>query len=216
MQMHQAKESFIEHFKAFNNRQMDNKDAENHQCTNVASTSTVEVRIPACLCLEISYLKMLIFALQNQNIVDVEMDLDLEDLEVQRQALLAQLDEDDSPPGDGDYSNLDKIEPLDPLNKAEDKSTEATNSSLTKEPSNEEKGSDSISEQNMSPKQSKLLAMGTPVSIRFSPYNALPTREKFAQNMGDLELFENLPSSTGAFQKMRSLLQKVRKVITKK
>ena len=67
-----------------------------------------------------------------------------------------------------------------------------------------------------SPKQSKLLAMGTPVSIRYSPYNSLPNLEKFASNMGDLELFENLPNSTGAFQKMKSLLNKVRNAFNKK
>ena len=58
--------------------------------------------------------------------------------------------------------------------------------------------------------QSKLLAMGTPVSIRYSPYNSLPNLNKFAINMGDLELFKNLPNSTGAFQKVKSLLKKMK------
>ena len=63
--------------------------------------------------------------------------------------------------------------------------------------------------------KSKLLAMGTPVSIRYSPYNSLPNLDKFATNMGDLELFENLPNSTGAFQKLKSLLNKVRNAFNK-
>ncbi len=148
--------------------------------------------------------------------MDVDLDTSIEDLEFQRQALLAQLDEDDSPPGDGD-SNLEKSESQDPPSESNvEKPVEETISIEAEKPSVQEEVNSNSTEQNMSPKRSKLLAMGTPVSIRFSPYNALPTRDKFAQNMGELELFENLPTSTGAFQKMRSLLQKVRKVFKKK
>ena len=59
--------------------------------------------------------------------------------------------------------------------------------------------------------QSKFLSMGTPVSIRYSSYNSLPNLEKFATNMDDLELFENLPNnSTGVYHKIKSLLKKMR------
>lgn len=65
------------------------------------------------------------------------------------------------------------------------------------------------------PIQSKFLSAGTPVSIRHSSYAKLPNHGSFATNMGDMELFENLPNSTGAFQKVKSLLDKMKKSVTK-
>ena len=67
-----------------------------------------------------------------------------------------------------------------------------------------------------SPSQSKFVEMGTPVAIKFSPYGSLPSLDKFAANMGELELFENLPESTGSFKKIQSLLKKVRNIFKKK
>jgi len=59
------------------------------------------------------------------------------------------------------------------------------------------------------PIQSKFLSAGTSVSIRHSPYARLPAPESFGNNMNDMELFKNLPNSTGAFRKVKSLLNKV-------
>ena len=63
------------------------------------------------------------------------------------------------------------------------------------------------------PIQSKFLSAGTPVSIRHSPYARLPAPESFATNMSDMELFKNLPNSTGNFQKVKSLLSKDKKCV---
>lgn len=41
----------------------------------------------------------------------------------------------------------------------------------------------------------------TSVSICFSPYSILPTRDKFAGNIGELELFENLTNSADVISK---------------
>lgn len=166
----------------------------------------------------------------------IDMDTSIEDLEEQRKALLAELDQDDDNEendvrnptievsGDfADVCSLEESQSKNPTNEVVvERSIQTTNlaSPLSEElPVKDE--STNIDDQNLSPKKSKLLAMGTPVSIRYSPYNTLPPRDKFAQNgcfgtMGELELYENLPNSTGAFQKMRSLLQKVRKVFNKK
>jgi len=167
------------------------------------------------------------------------MDTSIEDLEEQRQALLAELgDEDDdcviedelegsgttnpttTTTGSVTKETLNETESHNFTNEIPEKdNTEATipTSSISDVPLNSEE----MNNLDLSPKKSKLLAMGTPVSIRHSPYNILPSRDKFAQNgklgtMGELELYENLPNSTGAFQKMRALLQKAKQMFNRK
>lgn len=164
------------------------------------------------------------------------MDTSIEDLEEQRKALLAELDEGDDPEEidvqnpttetDGSDTNLHSLEesqPQSPTNEiVGEQCIQATTAvSPLPKPLPIAEENTNISDQSLSPQKSKLLAMGTPVSIRHSPYSTLPARDKFAHNgsfgkMGELELYENLPNSTGTFQKMRSLLQKVRKVFNKK
>lgn len=146
------------------------------------------------------------------------MDTSIEELEEQRKALLAELGESESSLPDDECSDEGKREPQNATNEnGNEELLHSTNSSdvVIDEPTNESE-SNALDQLNHTPKQSKFLAMGTPVSIRYSPYSTLPARDKFAQNMGELELFENLPTSTGAFQKMRSLLQKVRTMFKKK
>ena len=143
------------------------------------------------------------------------MDTSIEDLEEQRKALLAELGDSENSFGDDDCCILEENDSQTQLDgKGEEE--QSGNADDAVEGSTSEKESVPSNELNLSPKESKLLAMGTPVSIRFSPYNTLPTRDKFARNMGELELFENLPTSTGAFQKMRSLLKKFRTIFKKK
>lgn len=50
---------------------------------------------------------------------------------------------------------------------------------------------------------------GTPV-LKFSPYNQLPSGEKFSVGVCDVINFENLPDSTGKYEQMRGVLGKVR------
>lgn len=137
------------------------------------------------------------------------MDTSVDELEEARQALLAQLkntenglDELDEPTVEQDAGRED----------AGGKNSPGQQQEASTEPSTSTEDEHEV----MSPKQSRLLAMGTPVSIRYSSFSSLPSRDKFAQNMGDLELFENLPNSTGTYKKMRSLLQKVRSMFKKK
>lgn len=84
-----------------------------------------------------------------------------------------------------------------------------------KDPNESPKEAAGSSTPKTSPSQSKVLEMGTPVGLKFSSFSSLPGLDKFAVNMGDLELFENLPTSTGAFKKMKSLLKKVRNIFKK-
>ncbi|KAG6449402.1 hypothetical protein O3G_MSEX006047 [Manduca sexta] len=56
----------------------------------------------------------------------------------------------------------------------------------------------------------KTTQYGTPVMNIASPYEKLPSDVKFAKDICDVINFENLPNSTGNYQKMCSLLKKVK------
>ncbi|XP_055629060.1 zinc finger CCHC domain-containing protein 8 homolog [Toxorhynchites rutilus septentrionalis] len=60
----------------------------------------------------------------------------------------------------------------------------------------------------------KTMSLGTPILTAFSPFNKLPCGEAFSKGVSDVINFENLPNSTGKYERMKSLLTKVRNVIT--
>lgn len=62
---------------------------------------------------------------------------------------------------------------------------------------------------------SKATVRGTPVIQGISPYNNLPNCEKWATGVTDMLDFENLPESVGKYEKMRTLLGKVRAEVKK-
>ena len=136
---------------------------------------------------------------------DAIEDTTIEDLEEKRMALLAQLQEQGSNSSSSEENGEIPVVSLD----ANDRADEKTDGPTTAD------AADIAKVDPMSPKSSKLLEVGTPVAIRHSSFSSLPDREKFAQGMGDLELYENLPNSTGTFQKMRSLLEKIRRTFKK-
>lgn len=51
---------------------------------------------------------------------------------------------------------------------------------------------------------------GCPVLPSFSPFNILPAGEKFQEGVCDVIAFENLAESTGKYEKMKTLIKKVR------
>ncbi|KAJ8674881.1 hypothetical protein QAD02_010667 [Eretmocerus hayati] len=57
--------------------------------------------------------------------------------------------------------------------------------------------------------------LGTPILKSCSPYKKLPASEKFSKDICDVINFENLPDSTGKYDKMAELLVKVRTTVTK-
>lgn len=61
----------------------------------------------------------------------------------------------------------------------------------------------------------KSVHLGTPILPSTSPYSKLPSSEKFSKNICDVINFENLPDSTGKYEQMSEVLQKVRKTMTK-
>ena len=51
---------------------------------------------------------------------------------------------------------------------------------------------------------------GTPIVKHYSSYPNLPEQSKWTTNTSDHILFENLPESTGKYENIRGILQKVR------
>jgi zinc finger CCHC domain-containing protein 8 len=61
----------------------------------------------------------------------------------------------------------------------------------------------------------KCVDLGTPILQSASPYSRLPKPEKFSRDICDVINFENLPDSTGKYEKMSDLIRKVRTVVTR-
>lgn len=61
----------------------------------------------------------------------------------------------------------------------------------------------------------KSVHLGTPILPSTSPYNKLPSSEKFSKDICDVINFENLPDSTGKYEQMSGVLQKVRSTMAK-
>lgn len=62
---------------------------------------------------------------------------------------------------------------------------------------------------------SMFTVLGTPVLKQVSPFSNLPTNDQFSKGVSEVINFENLPDSTGKYEKMKVLIGKVRKTITK-
>ena len=60
----------------------------------------------------------------------------------------------------------------------------------------------------------KSIDYGTPVLKIHSPYNKLPPPEAFKKNISDVINFENLPDSTGAYEKLKVVLKYARSKLT--
>ena len=58
------------------------------------------------------------------------------------------------------------------------------------------------------------VCLGTPV-IHTSAFTSLPSPDKFAKDICDVINFENLPDSTGKYEKMSGLIKKVRSFVSK-
>lgn len=58
-------------------------------------------------------------------------------------------------------------------------------------------------------KASISIDFGTPL-LKFSPYDILPPGSNFQVGVSDVIAFENLPDSTGTYDKMEKIIKKVR------
>lgn len=59
----------------------------------------------------------------------------------------------------------------------------------------------------------KTSSFGTPILDRKYPYSKLPNPDNFSLNISPVINFENLPNSTGKFEQMVGVLQKVRRTL---
>ncbi|XP_022915999.1 zinc finger CCHC domain-containing protein 8 homolog [Onthophagus taurus] len=59
----------------------------------------------------------------------------------------------------------------------------------------------------------KLSVFGTPIFQTTSPYCVLPHPDKFSKDISPVINFENLPNSTGKYEQMSAVIQKVRKTL---
>lgn len=59
----------------------------------------------------------------------------------------------------------------------------------------------------------KCSVFGTPIIKSCSPYQALPNADNFTKGVSPVIDFENLPNSTGKYEQMTGVLQKVRNTL---
>ncbi|KAG8222271.1 hypothetical protein J437_LFUL001469 [Ladona fulva] len=122
----------------------------------------------------------------------------LSDLEAQKSQLLAALEDGGS--SSGDASRLSKL--------VQDQAGQeylSPSSCIT--PRN--------SEGLLTPGSVKSVILGTPSVTGASPYTSLPSPAAFSRDICDVINFENLPDSTGKYEKMSGLIKKVRKIVSK-
>lgn len=58
------------------------------------------------------------------------------------------------------------------------------------------------------------MELGTPILQSTSPFTKLPASEKFSKDICEVINFDNLPNSTGKYEKMTGILQKVRQKLS--
>lgn len=131
-------------------------------------------------------------------------DSSLAALEIKKKELLAELDNDTnsdslkvSPEESSVISNATQS-PIEEVNKLDTDKVEtcSLNDSLNV----------SVNERNVI----KTSCFGTPVLKSASPYSKLPKPDNFSLDISPVINFENLPNSTGKYEKMTGVLHKVR------
>ncbi|XP_076383319.1 zinc finger CCHC domain-containing protein 8 homolog isoform X2 [Megalopta genalis] len=128
----------------------------------------------------------------------------LYDLENMKKRLLVELHESSS------QSNSDDL--------SKNNAADSTSKSKMPPPTNEtmsESSKHRRSSLNSSHGSVKSVDLGTPILQSSSPYSRLPSSEKFSKNICDVINFENLPDSTGKYEQMTGVLQKVRVTLAK-
>lgn len=100
---------------------------------------------------------------------------------------------------------------LDALNESTSETIKSNPSTPTQTAQNVENSSDNMSTPQSSIKgHVKSTSFGTPVLNSASIYSTLPSEDKFSKDICDVINFENLPDSTGKFEKIATLLKRVK------
>lgn len=127
----------------------------------------------------------------------------LKELEKQKENLLAALE-------DSVSSNVASEDTAEEQDNSEKRKTSAVTIPLKIEISSEENLSDSEKSLIDETKAIKNSSFGTPILKSSSPYSRLPNPDNFMKDVSPVINFENLPDSTGKYEQMTEVLQKVR------
>ncbi|CAG9864207.1 unnamed protein product [Phyllotreta striolata] len=134
----------------------------------------------------------------------------LVDLEAQKRNLLAALEDSSALKSDENAGELQDLSESSTANKTfesgggeEEEETSTANKTFGGE--EEEKRSRNVLKS----------TFGTPILKSGSPYSRLPDADNFTKDVSPVINFENLPNSTGKYEKMSGLLQKVRETLKK-
>ncbi|XP_071446629.1 zinc finger CCHC domain-containing protein 8 homolog [Hetaerina americana] len=131
----------------------------------------------------------------------------LSDLEAQKSQLLAALEDGGSSSGDASRLGRQLIAVAEHTAEEEEVESPETPPSLNDSSTN--------STIPVTPGMVKSVVLGTPALFGASPYTSLPSPKAFSRDICDVINFENLPDSTGKYEKMSGLIKKVRKVVAK-
>lgn len=118
----------------------------------------------------------------------------LTELEKQKLELLAELDK-------------SELKIMDNINKKKDENEVTTECNSNQDLNLDSDDSNSLNKSNIVKESS----FGTPIFKRESSFCKLPHIDNFSINMTPIINFENLPNTTGTYEKMAGILEKVRK-----
>lgn len=141
----------------------------------------------------------------------------LTDLEYKKSKLLAELKQSQST-GETSNASLSKSDSLEMEgdNRRESITEESEPSNSPKaEESNVDSDTPKTPVNGLARKSTISVHVGTPILHSVSPFKRLPSAEKFSKDICDVINFENLPDSTGKYDQMTELLQKVRNTLRK-
>ncbi|CAG0887073.1 unnamed protein product [Cyprideis torosa] len=141
-----------------------------------------------------------------------DSDSDIQEVDMGKQEVKA--DEEEGEIGSSDDDKKKKSERKQKKEKSKPPSTveETPPKSPSAPPVVDVSGEDKEKEPPVTPSVSKVkdVSLGTPILPSVSPYNRLPDYDKFSQGITEHIPFENLPDSTGTYQKISGIIMKVR------
>ncbi|GFQ80930.1 zinc finger CCHC domain-containing protein 8 [Trichonephila clavata] len=116
-----------------------------------------------------------------------------------------------NPPNDSD------VEDSNPIGGSRDASQDNNNDlssfsdcSFSSSPTKIKQSSSSLHRSDSRCSRSKRMTLGAPSLSRHSSFSKLPNYDKFSKNVASHMNFENLPNSTGTYERMRKVIKKVK------
>lgn len=223
----------------FINKKLQKEQDDLETCDMDLDQSSDETFPPGCEPKSVRNLQLFFFNLHNiilQNIqVTERLSPSLIALEQKKMELLAELGENNTTSTTADEktdhveaSSMDEEETILPANNLLNDSIEfehtdfvvlddaSSHNDESKCDNNDEASDSAAQETSDDANNSKNLmksTYGTPIVKSASPYNRLPNPENFSKDISPVINFENLPNSTGKYEQMTCILQKIRRTL---